>query len=93
MRRGVQFGPEVSEQEMKEGKTLNERGLLFTCYQASITNGFAFLQKSTSPRLHVGSRTDNRSLDWANNPRFPFVFGQTTPEIPGFVVIPLRIRL
>ena len=46
MRRGVQFGPELTKEEKKTAKTECGRGLLFTCYQTSITNGFQFLQKS-----------------------------------------------
>ncbi|KAF8225253.1 Dyp-type peroxidase [Tricholoma matsutake] len=46
MRRGVQFGPEVTQAERDSGKTANRRGLLFACYQTSITAGFAFLQQS-----------------------------------------------
>lgn len=46
MRRGVQFGPEVTAKEKYEGKTQHARGLLFACYQSSLTNGFQFLQHS-----------------------------------------------
>ena len=45
MRRGIQFGPEMSEAEKESGKTMHSRGLLFNCYQSSIENGFQFLQK------------------------------------------------
>jgi len=45
-RRGIQFGPELTKEEKKAGKTLENRGLLFACYQTSINDGFAFLQKS-----------------------------------------------
>ncbi|KAF8223380.1 Dyp-type peroxidase [Tricholoma matsutake] len=72
MRRGVQFGPEVTQAERDSGETVNRRGLLFACYQTSITTGFAFLQKSTSP---------HSPTCWANNAKFqPF---QTTPQVPG----------
>ncbi|KDR72906.1 hypothetical protein GALMADRAFT_252241 [Galerina marginata CBS 339.88] len=46
MRRGVQFGPELTKDENTSGKTQHSRGLLFTCYQSNITNGFQFLQQS-----------------------------------------------
>ncbi|KAF5319216.1 hypothetical protein D9619_008724 [Psilocybe cf. subviscida] len=46
MRRGVQFGPELTAKEKQEGKTLHDRGLLFACYQSSLTNGFQFIQQS-----------------------------------------------
>ncbi|KAF9560569.1 peroxidase TAP [Agrocybe pediades] len=46
MRRGVQFGPEVTKEEAAAGKTQHGRGLLFAAYQSSLTNGFQFLQQS-----------------------------------------------
>ncbi|KAI0782337.1 DyP-type peroxidase [Abortiporus biennis] len=46
IRRGVQFGPELTELEKKEKKTQNGRGLLFVSYQSTLANGFQFLQKS-----------------------------------------------
>ena len=48
-RRGIPFGPEVSEAENESGRTAQDRGLLFKCYQSSIANGFQFIQKS---RIH-----------------------------------------
>jgi len=48
MRRGVQFGPEVTREEAHTAKTQHGRGLLFTCYQTSIVNGFQFLQQCKS---------------------------------------------
>ena len=54
MRRGIQFGPEMSHQEAEGGKTLHERGLLFACYQSQLTsggkpNGFRFIQQGNYP--------------------------------------------
>ncbi|KAF8151771.1 peroxidase TAP [Crassisporium funariophilum] len=46
MRRGVQFGPEVTKEEKAAAKTQHSRGLLFACYQTNIQNGFQFLQHS-----------------------------------------------
>ena len=48
MRRGVQFGPELTKAEQESGKTMHGRGLLFTCYQSSLINGFQFLQQCES---------------------------------------------
>jgi deferrochelatase/peroxidase EfeB len=47
IRRGIPYGPEVSDGE-KAAKTSDtaaerERGLLFACYQSDIRNGFNFL--------------------------------------------------
>lgn len=50
LRRGITFGPEVTNQEKKQKKSSDneklERGLLFACYQSNISNGFEFIQKS-----------------------------------------------
>lgn len=46
IRRGIQFGPEVSKAEAASGKTNQGRGLLFACYQSIIGNGFKFIQNS-----------------------------------------------
>ncbi|CAD6591576.1 MAG: hypothetical protein ASARMPREDX12_006552 [Alectoria sarmentosa] len=46
IRRGIQFGPEVSPDEARSGKTINGRGLLFAAYQSNIENGFQFIQQS-----------------------------------------------
>lgn len=45
MRRGIPYGPEVGPDETK---TKQDRGLMFTCYQSSISNGFRFLKSSKS---------------------------------------------
>ncbi|KAF2707322.1 DyP-type peroxidase [Pleomassaria siparia CBS 279.74] len=46
LRRGIPFGPEVSDAERASNTTQQERGLLFVCYQSVIKNGFSFLQQS-----------------------------------------------
>ncbi|KAH9933659.1 Dyp-type peroxidase [Epithele typhae] len=46
IRRGVQFGPEVTPAEKAAKKTLHERGLIFAAYQSNIVNGFQFIQHS-----------------------------------------------
>jgi Dyp-type peroxidase family len=52
LRRGVAFGPEVTQAEQKSGTTQFRRGLLFNAYQTSITNGFQFLQHSWANNLN-----------------------------------------
>ncbi|KAI9046400.1 hypothetical protein LZ554_009576 [Drepanopeziza brunnea f. sp. 'monogermtubi'] len=47
LRRGIQYGPEVTDEEIasdanSEDPSL-ERGLLFVCYQSSFKNGFQTL--------------------------------------------------
>jgi len=48
MRRGIQFGPEVTDEEKNSKKTSLGRGLVFVCYQSSIENGFQFIQNRES---------------------------------------------
>jgi Dyp-type peroxidase family len=45
LRTGIPFGEEVQDDEAKQGKTLNDRGLMFVCYQASIPDQFEFITK------------------------------------------------
>lgn len=49
IRRGIAFGPEVTDEEKAAKKSSDdeklERGLLFACYQSNIANGFQFLQQ------------------------------------------------
>jgi deferrochelatase/peroxidase EfeB len=45
IRRGIQFGPEVTREEKIAKKTIKDRGLIFACYQTSITDAFAFIQE------------------------------------------------
>jgi Dyp-type peroxidase family len=45
LRRGIQFGDELSAQETQDGKTTAERGLLFRCYVTDLARQFEFVQK------------------------------------------------
>lgn len=48
LRRGIAFGPELTEREARTGKSVSEhtRGLLFKCYVTSIPDQFEFVQQS-----------------------------------------------
>ncbi len=46
IRAGIPFGPELDAAEILAKTTQQSRGLAFVCYQASIPNGFEFLQIS-----------------------------------------------
>lgn len=48
LRRGIQYGPELSYTEKRENRTIENRGLLFACYQSNIFNGFRFIQERAS---------------------------------------------
>jgi deferrochelatase/peroxidase EfeB len=52
LRRGIPYGPELSQQEKSFKKTVDDRGLLFKCYQTNLGSGFFFLQtrKYSFPR-------------------------------------------
>jgi Dyp-type peroxidase family len=45
MRAGIPFGDEVSDDEAKQGRSLQDRGLMFVCYQTSISNQFEFITR------------------------------------------------
>jgi Dyp-type peroxidase family len=53
IRAGIPFGEEVSDAESSTGKTQQDRGLLFVCYQTSIPQQFEFVQNSwaNNPRF------------------------------------------
>ena len=53
IRRGIQFGPEVTHQESSTHKTEKDRGLLFVSYQSNLAQGFQFLQKGTQSFLRI----------------------------------------
>jgi len=50
IRRGIAFGPEVTDEEKRAKRSSPspklERGLLFACYQSNLGNGFHFMQQS-----------------------------------------------
>ncbi|KAI1172119.1 hypothetical protein F4777DRAFT_562962 [Nemania sp. FL0916] len=66
IRRGIAFGPEVTDQEKEARRSSDdeklERGLLFVCYQSNLGQGFQFMQKS-----------------WANTRTFPPKANATPP--------------
>jgi hypothetical protein len=81
MRRGIQFGDEVTPQEKANNRTdpAHTRGLLFVCYQSNLSQGFSFMQKC---KWMSSSETPGLiSVVWANNPGFkPLAAG-----VPGQV--------
>jgi deferrochelatase/peroxidase EfeB len=57
LRRGIPFGPELTNDEKYKKKTECDRGLLFKCYQSNIDAGFQFIQSGTSLFLHYQYET------------------------------------
>jgi Dyp-type peroxidase family len=65
LRRGIPYGPEFQEGESPYPGTepppdTQDRGLLFGCYQASIANGFEFLQATWANREDFPQAGDGR---------------------------------
>lgn len=87
IRRGIQFGPEVTPEERKANKSSDrndlERGLLFACYQSNLRNGFEFIQQRRSfvnaSDIFVQALT---SIEWANTNNFPPAKNTATPPAP-----------
>ncbi|KAF9530789.1 DyP-type peroxidase [Crepidotus variabilis] len=82
LRRGIQFGPEVTKQEKRTKTTMHGRGLLFACYQSSISDGFRFIQTrwSNNVRFPPGETTPE-------TPGLDPIIGQGTPadrKMSGF---------
>lgn len=54
IRRGIPFGPELTPEEKNTGKTVEERGLMFVCYQTSIVRQFeSITKKMNDPGQHA----------------------------------------
>jgi Dyp-type peroxidase family len=66
IRSGIAYGPEVTDAETASNTTSSdpslERGLAFAAYQANITQGFAFLQKSFANDIHFLHETTGFDL-------------------------------
>ncbi|KAK7755328.1 dye-decolorizing heme-containing peroxidase [Diatrype stigma] len=64
IRRGIQYGPEVSTKERANNRTEKDRGLLFVSYQSSLKDGFQFLQKSwANPTTFPPGKTQQPGQD------------------------------
>ncbi|THH17068.1 dyp-type peroxidase [Bondarzewia mesenterica] len=71
IRRGIQFGPELTEEENCDHKTKHGRGLLFVSYQSNISNGFQFLQHSWANNTQFPPRDKSTVI-----PGFDPIIGQ-----------------
>ncbi|KAL9077060.1 MAG: hypothetical protein Q9157_003508 [Trypethelium eluteriae] len=71
LRRGIPFGPEVSDEERQANATAQERGLLFVCYQSVLSSGFSFLQQAWANK-------QNFPPGDSPTPGFDPIIGQTT---------------
>lgn len=75
LRRGIQFGPEVTADEAASNTTALQRGLLFVCYQSNIFNGFRFIQ--TRRFLPRNNPLDDHALTIAQSGRIMSTFHLT----------------
>ncbi|PVH95313.1 Dyp-type peroxidase [Periconia macrospinosa] len=76
MRRGIPFGPEVTTEEKLTKTTKYERGLYFVSYQADLSNGFSFLQKSWANNTAFPPLNDPSVV-----PGFDPIIGQALDEV------------
>jgi Dyp-type peroxidase family len=82
IRAGIPFGPEVMPGETK---TVQSRGLMFVCYQASIERQFEFIQAqfANNPGFVSGKkRPDSRE---PVTPGFDPIIGQALPGLTRFM--------
>ncbi|KAA8645098.1 hypothetical protein EYZ11_008150 [Aspergillus tanneri] len=80
IRRGIAYGPEVSEKEKKNQKTMKERGMLFVCYQSDIRNGFNFITTRWANNHHFpGNKYDAVGM---NGPGIDAIAGQRLAHHP-----------
>jgi Dyp-type peroxidase family len=87
MRAGIPFGDEVSDDEAKQNKTLQDRGLMFVCYQTSIEDQFEFILKfwvnnPTFPPASGGNAGHDPILGQANGANRTRVFGGAHVNYP-----------
>jgi Dyp-type peroxidase family len=82
MRQGIPFGPEVSAAEQTQKKTLQDRGLMFVCYQTSIPFQFEFLQHTWANNQNFISAGAVPKVHADGSPvkvGFDPIIGQNTP--------------
>jgi deferrochelatase/peroxidase EfeB len=87
MRAGIPFGDEVSDDEAKQNKTLQDRGLMFVCYQTSIEDQFEFILKfwvnnPAFPPASGGNAGHDPILGQANGANRTRVFGGAHVNYP-----------
>ncbi|KNG90894.1 hypothetical protein ANOM_000979 [Aspergillus nomiae NRRL 13137] len=84
-RRGITYGPDVTEQEKKDHKTTVDRGIFFMAYSSDIDNGFSFMQKkminnSQWPEREPATGPEGAGLD-------PFCGQAVPPGPPKFCMV------
>jgi Dyp-type peroxidase family len=78
IRQGIPYGEEVTAGEATAGKSTEDRGLMFVCYQSSIVNQFEFLQISwanNSGFIFNKKHPDGSPVEPGIDP----IIGQNTP--------------
>ncbi|MCJ1244609.1 hypothetical protein MMC30_001807 [Trapelia coarctata] len=76
IRRGIQFGPEVTEDEAKSGKTTKGRGLIFAAYSSNIVHGFQFIQQSWANNEKFPPKAGATVVPPVPKPGFDPIIGQ-----------------
>lgn len=77
LRRGIQFGPEVTDEERATKTTTEGRGLIFVCYQSSLQNGFQLQQQAWSNNVKFPPGDAQ-----TEEPGFDPLTGQAPPGVP-----------
>jgi Dyp-type peroxidase family len=86
-RAGIPFGDEVTDDEAKQGKTLQDRGLMFVCYQTSIVDQFEFIirlwvNNPTFPPASMGGAGQDPILGQASGANRTRTFGGAHVNFP-----------
>ncbi|KAG8529720.1 uncharacterized protein KY384_005201 [Bacidia gigantensis] len=82
LRRGIQFGPELTAEEISLGRTQKDRGLLFAAYQSNIPNGFQFIQQSWANNVTFPPGKKDQKTGGTIQAGFDPIIGQAGPGLP-----------
>ncbi|KAH9818422.1 hypothetical protein DFH28DRAFT_960296 [Melampsora americana] len=72
VRNGIPYGPELTQEEIKQKKSTHNRGLLFVSYQSKIESGFQFVQQSWSNNVNFPVKNPAKVT-----PGFDLLIGQS----------------
>lgn len=92
LRRGITFGPELTEEEKRLRKTIEHRGIYFTCYQSLIRDGFNFLMTRTLVDIRATMELQNTDTSQAGRATPPSPSTRPRPSPTGRAWTPLSTR-